>query len=142
MGRWWRLGQCIVIVGILAGGLTGCSGVRTAPVKGKVTYQGKPLAFGSVIFMSQVPDTHPIVVEINPDSTYEVKAVPIGEASVGVSSPDPNRPLELRGNNKRPELKADPKLWFKIPDKNSLPHQSGLKYTVVEGPNEHDIDLR
>jgi hypothetical protein len=143
MGRWWRLGQGIVLAAVLAGGLTGCGGgAKTAPVKGKVTYQGKALAFGSVIFMSQVPETKPIVAEIKPDGTYEAKTVPVGEAAVGVTSPDPNRPMELRGTSKRPTPAADPKLWFKIPDKYSLPRQSGLTYTVVDGPNEHNIDLR
>jgi hypothetical protein len=134
--------QGIVITGVLAGCLAGCGGVKTTSVKGKVTYNGKALAFGSVIFISEVPNTQPVVTEIQPDGSYEAKAVAVGPANVGVSSPDPERPMELRGNAKRPPLAADPKLWFPIPDNYSLPHKSGLKYTVVDGPNEHPIDLK
>lgn len=122
--------------------LSGCNGVKTGDVSGKVTYKGKPLAFGSVIFLNQAAATEPVVGTISPDGTYTVHNVVAGEAQVGVVSPDPNRPMELRGDQKPLPPAASPKLWFPIPERYSYPVTSGLSYSVSPGPNAFDINLK
>src|SRR5262245_30902479 len=64
----------------------GCGpGTRTAA--GKVTYQGKPVVWGSVTLKAADGSMHQ--VGINLDGTYRLDRVPVGPAQVGVSSPDP-----------------------------------------------------
>ncbi|VTR93238.1 Uncharacterized protein OS=Blastopirellula marina DSM 3645 GN=DSM3645_29326 PE=4 SV=1 [Gemmata massiliana] len=130
---------CAALVGLA---LCGCGGAQTGDVTGRVTYQGKRLAFGSVVFMARGEKSEPVVCAIGPDGTYTAKGVPVGEVQVGVASPDPRTPLELRGDQKPLPLAADPKLWFPIPTQYSYPLTSGLSRTVTAGPNTHDIELK
>ena len=130
------------LVSVVAIGLAGCGGEPRADVTGKVTYNGKPLAFGSVIMLKAGGPGEPTVAEIQPDGTYTFYGIPVGETRIGVVSSNPNFKLELRGDQKQPPPKADPKLWFPIPSKYSQPTDSGLRCSLSAGPNAHDIDLK
>src|SRR5262249_47291974 len=91
--------------------------------------------------------------DIQPDGTYTVSGVPVGQAKVVVSSPDPRivgGKKNPRGDKQRagredadvrPELKIDPKNWFPIPPKYSDPSQTDLTVTVDRGQTAFDIKL-
>ena len=71
--------------------LSGCSDSEIeyehAKVHGKVTYQGKPLTFGTVLFMPVEPPKdgaiQPASGAINPDGTYELTSRSTPGAVVG-----------------------------------------------------------
>ena len=129
-----------LVIGLVA--MAGCAGEPKADVRGKVTYHSKPLAFGSVIFMAPGGKSEPVVTEIQPDGTYAANNVPAGETLIGVVSSDPSIKLDLREGQKQPVPKANPKLWFPIPEKYSYPLKSGLSCKLDAGPNTQDIDLK
>lgn len=129
-----------VVVGALLLGLAGC-GPGRATVAGKVTYRGKPLATGSVVFVGG--DRRPITAEIGTDGTYTAQGVLEGPNHVAVVSYDPATlvPTDKAGRPKEPP-DVDPKLWFPIPDKYSEADTSGLVYTVARhNTNPFNIDL-
>jgi hypothetical protein len=65
---------------------TGC-GRGTTSVRGKVTYLGKPLVEGAVVFMAEDNNTYP--ADIGPDGSYYAPAVPRGKCRVVVQSSHP-----------------------------------------------------
>jgi hypothetical protein len=113
-------------------------------VSGKVSYQGKPLVFGTVQF--EASDKTIKQANIKEDGTYSIAGVPVGEAKVAVSSINPQssdfQPLH-RGEN-LPPPKPRPKLpgWFPIPTDYQDLSKAKLTYTVTRGQNTHDIDLK
>jgi hypothetical protein len=121
----------------------GC-GPRAAPVTGRVTYQGKPVVWGSVTLKAADGSMHQI--GINLDGTYRLERVPVGPAAVGVSSPDPApsaRARALGGDEKRSRPGAPPVppgAWFPLPDKFADPATSGL--TMHVGRDSGDIELK
>lgn len=63
---------------------SGCrkSGPELAPVTGKVTYQGKPLPFGSVVFQPESGKTS--TGDIQPDGTFRMVTIGRGDgATIG-----------------------------------------------------------
>jgi hypothetical protein len=118
----------------------GC-GPRAAPVTGKVSYQGKPVVWGSVTLKAADGSMHQI--GINLDGTYRLDNVPIGPATVGVSSPDPApspRAKALADSRSRPAAPpVPPGAWFPLPDKFADPSTSGV--TLQVGGGSGDIEL-
>jgi hypothetical protein len=121
----------------------GCSR-GTAPVAGRVTYQGKPVVWGSVTLKAADGSIHQI--GINLDGTYRLEGVPIGLAMVGVSSPDPApsaRARQLGGDEGRGRPgppPVPPGAWFPLPDKYVEPAMSGL--TIQVGSGNGDLELK
>ena len=133
-------GRAVLPAAVLAFA-AGCGG--RGDVAGKVTYQGKPLVWGTVQFEGS--DGMLKQANINGDGTYSVRGLAPGEAKVAVSSINPKsadfQPRVVEGRlppPPRPEVKG----WFPIPDKYDTPHKSGLVYTIKSGPNTIDIDLK
>jgi len=151
---------------LLLGGLAGC-GPGVCDVAGKITYRGKPVVCGSVVFVG--PDGMTKVVNLNQDGTYRVAGVGVGRAQVGVISQDPARPLDPykaerthgkesveptddsgRDPNagrvvKNPpndrsnwtEPNVDRSKWFVLPKKYELVQTSGLEVDLKGGLNEN-----
>lgn len=125
--------------------ILGC-GEATTDVTGKVTFNDKPVVFGSVMIVG--PDGLPKYGAIQPDGTYRVSGVRLGAARVAVSSPKPPG-LKLPGDNKkkvgreeglddrRPadaNATVDPAIakgWFTLPDKYGDPSTSNLTTEVI-----------
>lgn len=135
-----------ILVGVsLLVGSVGCQGKGT--VSGKVSYQGKPVVFGTVLVLDS--DQHIHQGNIEPDGSFTIHDIRRGEIRIAVSSPDPTTPLlekpESKAQNdpaeshRRAELKTK---WFPIPEKYGNPEQSGLTATVKGGENSHNIDLK
>jgi hypothetical protein len=143
----------------------GC-GPGVCDVSGRITYHGKPVVCGSVLFVG--PDGITKVVNLNPDGTYLVKGVGVGRAQVGVVSQDPARPLDpykadrthgkevsepVSDTDRDPnagrvfknppndrsnwtEPTVDRSKWFPLPQKYEMVHTSGLTTELKRGLNE------
>ncbi len=122
----------------------GCGpGVGTAA--GKVTYQGKPVVWGSVTLKAADGSMHQI--GINPDGTYRLDRVPVGVAQVGVSSPDPKPSARLKARaaggddpRVRPGPAPPPGAWFPLPEKYADPATSGVTVQVGGGPVDINLE--
>jgi hypothetical protein len=117
-------------------------------VSGKVTFEGKPLQFGTVTMAGDYGVPHS--GQILRDGTYTVSGVPYGNFKVAVSSPDPNPPeVKLPEGFKHPTGKELPKRvevdstgWFPIPGEYSRLSQSGLSVKVDKKDTTFDIPLK
>jgi hypothetical protein len=119
----------------------GCGG--RGNVSGKVTYQGKPLVFGTVLFEGS--DGSLRQGNIGRDGSYAIRDVAPGEAKVAVSSLNPKSsdfvPM-IREGGKPPPPRPDIPGWFPIPEKYDAPFTSGLTYPIKGGNNEINIELK
>jgi hypothetical protein len=130
-----------VALALLTLAAVGCGG--RGDVSGKVTYNGKPLVFGTVQF--EASDKTIKQANIATDGSYAIAGVPVGEAKVAVSSDNPRssafQPLQREGMpppKPLPEVKG----WFPIPPKYRDLSNPKLTYTVTSGQNKYDIDLK
>lgn len=138
---------------LLLGATAGCDG-NVATVTGKVTFQGKPIVFGTVSIIGPDGMTHS--GPIQPDGSFSVAGVRVGEGKVAVTSlkpPDGNDGKSKRGGRDagghdderaaKPEAAAPAdvlKNWFPIPSKYGDHKQSGLTVSVGDGKSV-TIDL-
>jgi len=130
--------------------LVGCGGSSTGSVSGKVTFQNKPVVCGSVTIIGS--DKKARNGAIQPDGTYTVEKVAVGEAQVGVMSPNPNIQVEFtkgrrgkgKGENTEPTAKLPKEVldkWVPISRDYDNPEKSGLSLTIAEGENTFNIVL-
>src|SRR5262245_41419475 len=137
VSRSWAV--LVVLVG-------GCGG--TASVSGKVTFDGRPVTYGSVI-IENVDAKITRSGVIKPDGSYLVEDVPPGKVSFGVISRDPSkgrsvhRPKQGKAGEKNGaqenELAAK---WFPLPPRVETPGGSGRSATIGSGNVRHDLDLK
>src|SRR5262245_35062810 len=72
---------------LVAAALAGCSsGPKTGDVKGKVTFKGAPVTEGSVTFLNPKGGGD-YEAKIDPDGSYAIKKVKVGEYVVEVKPP-------------------------------------------------------
>jgi hypothetical protein len=138
--------------------VAGCtrSDEKQAEVSGKVTYKGKPVPGGRIIFVSAKGYNSTSV--ISPQGEYQLKA-PIGEVKIGVDNHmlnkndptlnekkaylekkgrlKPKGPLAERQSSKQ-EITGT---YVPLPSHYANPATSGLTYTVKPGPQTFDLDL-
>jgi hypothetical protein len=132
----------------------GCGSKGT--ITGTVSYQGKPIPAGTIIFS---PDSgEPAANGPIADGKYTVDKVPPGPAKVSVSSSYSEgftSPMQVamqksggkppgempEGARKLMEGSAQAQKGIKIPEKYGDAAKSGLTYTVKSGKQTHDIDL-
>jgi hypothetical protein len=149
-----------VIVGFTAFCGCGDSGIKYehANVHGKITYRGKPLTFGTILFMPvEVPKEgtiQPASGAISADGTYELTSQTtsgaiLGEHKVmviavegGKIAPPPatakdgvQAPVAATKGSKDLQLKSS------VPKKYSDPMSTPLTRKVVAGDNAIDIEL-
>ena len=121
----------------------GCGGRGQGNISGKVTYKGKPVCSGTVVICT--PNAPAVAAEIKEDGTYKCLNVLVGEAKVGVVSP--NDAAEARETaSQKPGIayegpKFDAKKWFPIPAKYATYQGSPLSTSVKDGENTFDINL-
>ena len=115
--------------------LAGCGPTEpereTAPVAGKVTYQGQPLKLGTVMF--QPSSGAFTLTQIQPDGTYSLQAV-IGPNQVLIVSREEGQSA-VEG---QPHTRQATKHF--IPEKYGMPN-STLKFEVKAGRNTADFTL-
>jgi hypothetical protein len=144
---------CLLLLALAA---DGCS-KATGNLSGKISYNGKPLAVGSVLLIGV--DAQPRTAWIEADGSYQFTDVPVGEAKLAVYSPDPDLAEKTRSKTKtnpgpkkakqvRPkpsswEVSADDRRkWFAIPAKYGDVDQSGLRVTITSGLNNFPIEMK
>ena len=151
--RWFSLPAALLVVAAVSG----CGGdLPRSSVHGKVTYQGKAVSGGTVIFLSKDNMTH--LADIQPDGTYTVQGVPQGAVKVSVQQPPPRpapRPAPVPGKDNsvaaaddeaRRKGQADPppaaRSAGQLPPRYSDPAQSGLAFDLMDADQEFPIDLK
>jgi hypothetical protein len=135
----------------------GCdSGVGArARVKGKVTFSNRPVTAGTIGFFG--PKNRTASTQILEDGTYDIADAPVGDVTITVETPGATNMMGGRfGQPERPpgvgSMPADkappnaglitsPNKIVPIPAKYSKVETSGLKFTVENGTNDHDITL-
>ena len=144
-GRWGAL-----LVLLVPLGTSGCGGSGT--VSGTVSYNGKPLKGGNVLFVSP-EGKRSTSATIQEDGSYTAPNIPAGPVTVCVETeslnpagkeparhygppPGAHAPAGLEQPNPNTA-----KLYVRIPEKYATPDQSGLTYTVKSGQQKYDIDL-
>ena len=122
--------------------LTAGCGPATTTAAGKVTFQGKPVVWGSVTLVAADGTVHQAGIE--PDGTFTVPKFPVGSAKVGVeSSPPPVAGVrggaDARGS--APPPPPPPGAWFALPAGLADPAKSGVTIEVRKG-QPADIELK
>ena len=119
---------------LLAIPFVGCSGPKIIPVSGKVTYQGKPLEFGSVMF--QPPgNAAPARGQIDSDGSFQLTTESegdgcnLGMCRVRVTSFEGQRRND--GGSSQESLGA-----LLIPKKYTRFGTSGISIEVAEGMHQ------
>jgi hypothetical protein len=128
-----RIVTSIVFVG-LAIGVSGCWGVKKVEVKGRVTYNGTPLAKpgGKIVFVA--PDGSQVAAPIEQDGAYLAVGVPAGPNQVAVSYPNPEFKAGKRLPGKKGgDVTAPAATPFLMPEKYASVETSGLSVQVDTG---------
>jgi hypothetical protein len=127
-----------IAVGILTAGTVGCSsGPATSPVKGKVTFQGKPVAEGTVTFLNPT-EGGAAEAQINKDGSYTFQGgVLPGEYLVVIT---PLMHIVDTDPGKSPPAPME-KLAPDIPPKYRQQGTTKLRASVKPGPNEFPFDM-
>lgn len=124
-------------------------GTPMANVTGRVTYQGRPVIWGSVVIAGK--DGRTAAGPIKPDGTFAVTGAPTDAVSVAVVSRDPllqTWATNIKESRNRPTAKAfsaspvDRKKWFPLPAKYEDPENSGVTAKLKSGDNEFNVDLQ
>ncbi len=136
-----RRGALVLVPGlvlVLLAMQTGCGGVKKAPVSGRVTYNGKPVKSGHIMFMSTngVPGTG----ELDGDGRYRLQAA-VGENTVTVESRGLGKPLAKSSPEGGPGYVKTAPGRLLIPERYFSPMNSGLRFTVQQGDNTANFDL-
>jgi len=131
MGRnlvaWGGLVVCLAL---------GCGGKPVATVSGLVTYQGKPLSKGRVVFINVTGESG--TGEIGPDGRYTLQVGP-GTCQVSIQSREADTEMG-RGDRKGP---GGTMLGKSLIAERYADHQhSGLKFEVKAGQNTADFSLK
>jgi hypothetical protein len=135
-----------MLLPIVLVGISGCD--KTATVTGKVTYQGRPVTYGSVIFLNA--DKTARSGAIAADGSYRVERVLPGTVKIAIISRDPAKGRSANRGHKpvQPETNAgaSPTMsvasWFPLPSRFESPASSPLGCNVPSGQFNHDIDLK
>jgi hypothetical protein len=149
--------RCLVL-SASAAMLIGCGGDPSKPklgrVSGKVTYNGQPVPKGVVSF---VPSGGPgaqtgqsATGEIGPDGSYTLTTFDrgdgavLGEHTVLVLAREDDPAIQGKGMpipDSKGQLKIKPPKSL-VPEKYATAEKSPLRFTVKEGSNVYDIELK
>ena len=133
-----RLLTLIAVVLVVAAGCGARDSLGLAPVTGTVTYDGKPLDHGNVVFFPEAGVPGPQAVgAIQSNGTFRMQTIGRDGAAVGrhrvmVHCRRPLRPEEER------QMIVPESL---IPEKYSSESNSPLRFEVKRGDNEYPIVL-
>jgi hypothetical protein len=130
----------------LAAAAGGCH-KSTTTLSGTVTYRGRPVTSGEVVFLAE-DGTAGAHAPIGPDGHYSVTGVPAGPVRVGVDNPPPSwyatgqrLPAALANDPEVREARAQAAHYVPTPWRYRDPNHSGLTHTVERGGQSYDIAL-
>jgi hypothetical protein len=136
--------RCAIALGLLL--FAGCSAAKGS-LSGTVTYQDRPVVYGTVFAVCTDGITRS--ADIQPNGSYRLENLPIGEVKLAVLSPEPpkNAAHERRGDRSgrgktAPIPTVDRSKWFKIPEKYSDPRLSSLATTISAGHSTFELQLQ
>lgn len=135
----------IVALAVAAALAVGCSEsdrLETAPVTGQVTYNGKPVPTGSVMFVPE--DGGPSATgEIDTEGYYTLQTYEEGDGAIPGRHKVVVTALQSAGGSGLPEDSIDGLAGMEsiIPDKYSSHKNTDLVFTV-EADKENTIDLK
>jgi hypothetical protein len=156
----------VLALGLGLSVVAGCGGGSksrgpTAPVKGKVTYNGKALPAGCTIMFVHQKEGFPASAPIGADGgytlmfngkpavplgTYKVAVVPPASAAASGPPPDPSNPEAYKafmmGGKPKPTAVSKQDGAAAFPKKFQAPETTTLTMTVVEGQGAYDVDLK
>lgn len=123
--------------------VSGCSGephVSTAPVQGKVTYDGKPVEKGEVLFVSETGFA--ASAALDSEGRYALasqygRGIPPGKYKVAISPPPAK---QVPGSDPPAALSA--KDFPDIPKKYWTTDGSGLTASVTQQSKDFDFELK
>jgi hypothetical protein len=106
-------------------------------VKGVVRYQGKPVPFGFITFISTTDAKNLIVGQIKPDGSYDLTPAPVGECKVKFQINNAYDPVAYQQAGKaEPQGQVIPReLGTKLADEKTTPFVRTLK------PGENTIEF-
>jgi hypothetical protein len=135
--RWTTLG--IVLLAALA---TPACGQSKGKVQGMVTYAGKPVSGGMILFVGADKE-HPVRAPIDGEGNYQASDVPVGEVKVAVLGPPPPlKPPPLPKNRNAQSASPQEPSIVSIPQQYTNPESSGLTCQVSSGSKQYNIDLK
>lgn len=129
---------CCVALSLLAAG--GC-GRKTGTVHGKVTLNGKPVPGGYVNFLSEGDTSTTKSGAIQEDGSYSVSGVPVGPAKITVQGIFGSTQLPNMKGPKGMQMPRTDRKTVYVPTKYSNAGSSNLKCEVMDGSQEHNIQL-
>ena len=97
----------------------------TFKVRGTATFQGKPVANGSVVFHQTETQAPPIKADVRPDGTFDLVA-PAGDYKVTVAATTPGQGVEGVDRTYRPATLQTPVKYIRL-------DETPLKVTVQPG---------
>ena len=129
----------------------GCGGDPRGTVSGTVTYKGKALPGGTVVFITE-DNAKQDRVPIKSDGTYSSANVPLGNVRVAVEPAPKGASGNMPKGAKKPEMPADSPAaqvygqsganYVDIPMSLRNPATSDLKLKVESGEQKFDIPLK
>ena len=139
------VGACLCCMALLSA--VGCGNTSSHPtvkVQGKVTYDGKPVPAGTVMFqpaegVTQTAD-RPATGAIQPDGSYELSSFAAGD---GAMPGEYDVAIVSFSGGPTPEEPNKPEVWT-VPKRYSNPASSGLKQKVDDSsdPLVVNFDLK
>jgi hypothetical protein len=128
-----RAALCCLLLALAVG-----CGKGKGTISGTVKYKGTPLTSGTIIFRG--PDGYVDSTSISNQGEYTLANFPVGEAKITVATQlyekeTPGGTSKSKGKKKKVANVVE------IPTKYSDPERSKLSYTVVDGPQQHNVDL-
>ncbi|MCS7238681.1 MAG: carboxypeptidase-like regulatory domain-containing protein [Thermoguttaceae bacterium] len=132
-----RVALATVLVGaLLVCTLAGCGGREAVrqmcSVEGTVTYQGKPVTGGFVVF-TNLPARVVQSGQLDSEGRYRIPEIPVGDYQVHLGDPPPPAPDEA-GAADRPQP-------LNVPNKYKSASTSGLTAKLSPGKNTCDFTL-
>lgn len=134
----------LLILGFLAAG--GCD-APSAKVAGNVTYQGKPVTSGLVVFIDAAGRAT-LPASVQSDGSFTISKAAVGPVKVSFDNPVPPRLPRGRPGSTAAE---DPELvqmaraianYTPTPAKYKDPAESGIEFDLKPGANVCDIELK
>jgi len=126
------------ILFILAIFLLGCTGSKNGEVSGIVTYDGKSIEHGSIVFLS-TDGKGPTSGGMIDKGKYFVQNVPVGSAKVLIKAPKESKKMKMYDDPKADwVMQAGEEL---LPPIYSNENSTELKLEIKSGKNEKDFIL-